>query len=70
MSEEMRFVVIPVDGEACELDDMYTQSLRYDGLTWEESATLARLSFQQGFTIIIWQEDSQAEGGNGECAET
>ncbi len=69
MSEEMRFVVVPVDGEVADLTDVYTQSLRYDDLTWEESVTLARLSFQQGFSIIIWQENSQAEGGNGGCAE-
>ena len=65
MCKEKRFVVIPVDGEPGSLADPCTQSLRYNGLTWEESVELARLSFLQGYAVIVWQ----VEGGSEECAE-
>ncbi len=68
--DEQRFTVIPVDGEATDLTDVYTQSLRYDGLSWAESVELARLSFRQGFTVVIWLEDNAEDGGGETCAET
>lgn len=52
-----RFSVIVVDGEAADLCNVDTQSLRYDGLTWDEGVQLARLSFGQGFEIVIWKLD-------------
>lgn len=67
MSEKMRFTVIPIDGGPEDIDDICTPSLRYDGLSWDESVELARLSFAQGYTIIIWREDE--EGGGSECGE-
>lgn len=51
------FTVIVVDGEACEIGDYDTQSVRYDGLTWDESVQLAQLSFGQGFEVIVWKID-------------
>lgn len=68
MGEEMRFTVIPVDGGPEDIDNICTPSIRYDGLTWAESVELARLSFLQGYTIVIWREEK--EGGCGECGET
>lgn len=68
--DDQRFTVISVDGEVADLTDVYTQSLRYDGLSWTESVELARLSFLQGYTIVIWQEDTAEDGGGGACAET
>ncbi len=64
--ENQRFTVIPVEGNACELTDSFTQSLRYDNLTWSESVELARLSFRQGFQVVIWCEGA----GGAVCAET
>ncbi len=68
--ENQRFTVIPVDGNACEMTDPFTPSLCYAGLTWDESVELARLSFEQGFQVVIWKEGDQEEGGSGACVET
>lgn len=69
--DEDRFTVICVDGEAADLGDFATPSLRYDNLSWEDSVTLAKLSFSQGFEVILWKtDDGQQRGKVGEeCAE-
>lgn len=67
MSEKMRFTVIPIDGGPEDIDDIWVPSIRYDHLTWDESVELARLSFGQGYTVVIWSEDK--EGGGSECGE-
>ncbi len=67
--DEQRFTVIPIDGNACEMADPFTPSLCYAGLTWDESVELARLSFEQGFQVVIWKEGDQEEGGSGACVE-
>lgn len=66
-----RYTVIAVDGDACSIDDVFTPSLRYDNLSWEDSVTLAKLSFAQGFEVILWKiDDGDSEnGGSGGCAE-
>jgi hypothetical protein len=72
MSENERYVVICVDGEAADLGDLSTPSLRYENLTWEDSVTLAKLSFTQGFEVILWKVDDglHKEGGSVTCGET
>lgn len=67
MNGEMRFVVIPIDGGPEDIDNICAPSIRYDGLSWDESVELARLSFLQGYTVVIWREDK--EGGGSECGE-
>lgn len=67
MDDKMRFTVIPVDGGPEDIDNICIPSVRYDNLTWAESAELARLSFLQGYTVVIWREDK--EGGEKVCAE-
>ena len=57
------FTVVPVEGEAIEAGDPYVNSLRYDHLTWDEAVGLVRLSFAQGFEVIIWQTENA--GGDG-----
>lgn len=52
-----RFTVIVVDGHAADFSDVYTDSVRYDGLSWPDSVELARLSFTQGFEVIVWKQD-------------
>lgn len=59
MKSDERFTLIVVDGEAADIGDFYTPSIRYDGLTWDESVQLARLSFTQGFEIVIWKVDGK-----------
>ena len=66
-----RYTVIAVDGDACDIGDFSTPSLRYDNLSWEDSVTLAKLSFSQGFEVILWKIDNEVNevGGGGTCAE-
>lgn len=59
MQNDGRFTVIVVDGDAGDLGDFSTPSIRYDGLTWEDSVQLARLSFKQGFEIVVWKVDGK-----------
>lgn len=54
-----KFTVVVVDGEAADLGDFSTPSVRYDNLSWSESVQLARLSFKQGFEIVIWKLDRE-----------
>lgn len=65
MAENERYTVIAVDGEAADLGDFSTPSLRYDNLSWEDSVTLAKLSFAQGFEVILWKIDGGAETQSG-----
>lgn len=68
MSEEMRFTVIVVDGAAIDAADVCTDSIKYSDLTWEDSVALARLSFMQGFEIIVWkQSEDDLEEDTNEC---
>lgn len=71
MSENERYTVVCVDGDAADLGDFSTPSLRYDNLTWDDSVTLAKLSFTQGFEVIIWKvDDGQHKETEGEgCAQ-
>ena len=55
--DQERFTVSVVDGEAADIGDFDTPSIRYDDLSWEESVQLARLSFNQGFEIVVWKID-------------
>ena len=56
MESEARFVVIVVDGEAAAMNDYSTSSIRYNDLTWEQSVELAKLSFSQGFELVLWKQ--------------
>lgn len=58
MGDKNRFVVIVVDGEAVDIGDFDTPSIRYDNLTWEQSVELAMLSFPQGFELVIWKQSN------------
>ncbi len=69
-SEECCFSVIPIDGQAVDLCTPYTESLRYDGLTWSEAVELCRLSFMQGFQVVIWMVDECGEEEQTEAAIT
>lgn len=56
-----QYTVIVVDGEVSDMNDPFTNTVRYDGLTWEESVELARLSFAQGFEIVVWKMDTDTK---------
>ena len=55
MFEGQCFTVIAIDGAFLDAADPGTDSLRFDGPTWEEAITLARLAFRQGFEIVLWR---------------
>ena len=63
------FTVIVVDGAAIDAADVSTDSIKYSNLSWEDSVELARLSFMQGFEIIIWKQSGDDDQGEdmGEC---
>lgn len=68
------FSVIVIDGDFADASDYLsgTSSIRYNGLSWADSVELARMSFTQGFEIVIWKQDESdgTEGGGGACGTT
>lgn len=51
---------LAVDGDLAEwYDDPGVQSLRYDGLTWDEVVEMCRLSFRENYTIAIWRHANE-----------
>lgn len=60
-----QFTLIIVDGAAADVADIYTDSIKYSNLSWSDSVELARLSFMQGYEIIIWRQDGEDDGGGG-----
>lgn len=62
MFDGILFSVTAVDGPYFDAIDPDTDSLRFDGLTWDDAVALARLSFMQGFQVVIWAtEDGENE---------
>lgn len=58
------YTVLAVNGDFADAIIPETDSLRYDGLSWDEAVELCRLSFMQGYECVIWRMEM------GECAET
>ena len=61
MFENQLFTVIAIAGAFLDAADAGTDSLRFDGLTWEESVELARLSFCMGYQVVIWRAEESAD---------
>ena len=61
MFEGQRFTVLAVDGAFLDAADPGTDALRFYGLTWEEAVELARLSFDQGYQIVVWRAEESAD---------
>ena len=55
------FTVIADNGNAADILEPFTDSLRYDCLSWSESVELCRLSFMQGFQCVIWKQEQEAD---------
>lgn len=68
MKEEQYSVTI-VDGDWTQWKDdlLGVQSLKYEGITWSDAVSLARLSFKEKYTVVIWRVD---DAGEEEHAET
>lgn len=68
--QEERFSLFVIDGEPVDWsNDPTVPCLRYEGLAWEEAVELCRLSFDQGYTAIIWRIDVSDAGGAEGCRE-
>lgn len=68
MFENQLFTVIAIAGAFLDAAAAGTDSLRFDNLTWEEAVTLARLSFEQGFEIVVWRMPEADENEQTENA--
>lgn len=68
MFENQLFTVIAVNGLFLDAIDPGTDSLRFDNLRWEEAVTLAHLSFEQGFEIVVWRMPEANENEQTENA--
>lgn len=58
------YKVIVVDGHFTDLGDLAATSMHYEGLTWSEAVDLVKISFLQGYEVIIW-EQQKAGKSNG-----
>ncbi len=68
MFEGQYFTVIAINGAFLDAADPYTNSLRFDNLPWQEAVELVRLSFDQGFEIVIWRMPEAEENEQTENA--
>ena len=67
---EPLYTVRPIDGDVFDfVEDMTTESLKYEGLKWSEAVELCRLSFMQGFRCVIWQTESGEDAGGADNAK-
>lgn len=57
------YTVIVVDGCYMDVCKTGTDSIRLDGLTWEEVTEVARLSFAQDYEIVLWCDENAAKQG-------
>ena len=68
--QDERFSLFIVDGDPVEwADDPTVPYLKYQGLTWEKAVELCRLSFDEGYTAIIWRIDSGEAAGGADSGE-
>lgn len=63
MMEDLFSVVAIEETLSDYMDDPTSPALTYNRLTWTEAVELARLSFRQGFRVVIWQTDGNTTGG-------
>lgn len=57
--EEMTFTVDVINGHWTSLDQCGGDSLRYEGLSWQEASELVRISFLQGYEAVIWRTEDE-----------
>lgn len=60
--KDNHFTVFAVDGDFRNFEELETNYMRYDNLSWEETITLCLLSFRQGYQVVVIPADgSEAE---------
>ena len=57
--EEMLFTVVVINGHWTTQDQYGQDSLRYEGLSWQETSELVRMSFLQGYEAVIWKMEDE-----------
>lgn len=57
--EEMTFTVVVINGHWTSLDQYGGDSLCYEGLSWQETSELVRISFLQGYEAVIWRAEDE-----------
>ena len=55
----MMYSVTVINGNYLDAADIETETLHYDGLSFDEAVELCRLSFSQGFQCVIWRVDDK-----------
>ena len=55
----MMYSVTVINGNYLDAADIETETLHYDGLSFDEAVELCRLSFSQGFKCVIWRVDEK-----------
>ena len=66
MSDEL-FSLFIIDGDPVEwANDPTCPYLKYQDLSWEKAVELCRLSFDEGYTAIIWRLDDEDKTVGGE----
>jgi len=48
------FTIVIIDGDLCDLNELGTSVVRFDGLTRAEAHDLAEKSMAQGFCVAAW----------------
>ena len=56
-----KFTLIVIDGHFADFFDLSTDSVKFEGLTWEESVQLAKISFRNGHEVVIWKQELGAD---------
>lgn len=69
---EKRFSLYIIDGDWTQwIEDLLgVQSLKYENVSWNEATELARLSFKEGYKLVIWQMDDGEEVGGTDNGAT
>ena len=60
------YTAIVIDGSYLDAYTPGNDSVRFDGLTWDEVAELVRLSLAQGYEIVLWCDDKEVTGGQSD----
>lgn len=55
----MMYSVTVINGNYLDAADIETETLHYDGLSFDEAVELCRLSFSQGYECVIWRGDKE-----------
>lgn len=57
--EDMVFAVDILSEHWTAIDQCGGDSLRYEGLSWQEASELVRISFLQGYEAVIWRAEDE-----------